>query len=245
MAKLRIVGVALVAVFAFGALTAASASAAPTFLLALWLINGGVLNEVLLVESVGELLLEDSNVPILGKAMVLCSGILDGWVGPESLDYITEVLYLSGTAVSTTALSGEALVCTNQENCPEPLVWAINLGWDTELELLEQSGLTVPWFVILLLSENGADKVGWEIECMGLSTTDECTASQGAARLTLSGTELIANFSNEINELAEEKFASCSVGGSESGLVEGGGPIVPDAGTLSASSKGATEEEEA
>jgi hypothetical protein len=238
MKHFKLLGVAMLAVFAFGAIMAVSASAA-TFLLAEWLVGGTAVSTELLTETTGELLLEDTKVPLLGKAIVLCSGILDGWVGPNSLDWVSEVLTLGGAATSPTVLTGTAVECTNQENCEEPLLWAVNLGWETEVELMEDSG---NWFINLILPHSGGGNPGWEIECMKSligAITDECTATEAGSELTLSGTTLLGNFSEAFNELAGIKLGNCSLGGTESGVVEGGGAIVlNEGGELTASSEG-------
>ncbi len=236
MRKLQVLGVALIAVFAFGVIAVESASAAPTFLLAVWLVNKEELLAELLVEVDGELELEDTKVPLVGKASALCDGILDGWVGPNSLGYVSEVLTLGGGAVNTTALTAPGLKCTNVENCAEPTtVWAVNLGWETEVELMEDGGSI--FFAELLTSLNGTKTVGWEVECSGL--TDTCTIAQGAAEIKLNaaGTAVIGAFSEAFTLLAGNMNATCSLGGAESGVVKGEGEFLPDAGELSASSE--------
>ncbi len=236
MRKLQVLGVALIAVFAFGVIAVESASAAPTFLLALWLVNKEELLAELLVEVDGELELEDIKVPLVGNAGVLCSGILDGWVGPNSLDYISEVLTLGGGAVNTKALTAPGLKCTNLLNCAEPsTVWAINLGWETEVELMEDEGSI--FFANLLTTTNGTKNVGWEVECSGL--TDTCEAPEGVAQITLNagGTAVLGTFSEAFTLLAGAKIGTCSLGGAESGEVRGTGEFLPDAGELSASSE--------
>jgi hypothetical protein len=201
-----------------------------TFLLAVWLLNGVAITSAVLVGSSGELLLEDTNVLGL-KAQVLCSGILDGFVEPESLDLITDVLTLAGEEVNLTSLEVPALACTNEANCPEPLVWAVKLPWETEVELLEEDG--GPFFVVLILGEPG-----WHVECMG-SLSDECKASEAVFQLDLSGGTLLGLFSEAITELAGETLGNCTLGGAETGVVEGEGTISPsEGGELTASSDG-------
>jgi len=225
-------GLALLAIFAFSVVATATASA-ELFLLAEWLYNGAIIPSELLVESSGELLLEDNKVPILGKAMVLCSGILDGFVGPGSADLITELLNLGKEPISKVGLSGLALEgCTNQENCPEPLVWAVNLPWETELELHEDPGPEEDYVVLIL------GKPGWEIECMGIGQSDECVAeTEGGFLLDNTTPTPAALFSEEITELMGLKLAKCLLGGNESGIVGEEGLIEhPEGGTISASS---------
>jgi len=219
MSRTRLVLVALSAVFAFGALTAASASAV-TFLLALWLWNGGNVVENLNVLSEGELLLEDVKGGLFGEATdVLCSGILTGWVGPESLDEISDVLELvTLTLISTTLLVEPGLACTNVSGCPEPLVWPEELPWVTEVELVEDAGT---FFALLLLPHPGATLLGWEIECMGAGNlTDECLTTERAAQLLLpTTTTLGAEFNEAFRELVGDPGMECSRGGAGTGLV--------------------------
>jgi hypothetical protein len=238
MKRFKLLGIVMLAVFAFAAVLAASASAA-TFLLAEWLVGGTAVSTELLTESIGELLLEDTSTP-LGKADVLCSGNLEGWVGPNSLDWISEVLSLSGGAAGNTGLSGTALVCVNQMNCEEPLVWAAHLPWETEVELMED---TTVFFADLILPHSGGGQPGWEVECMKSligPITDECTGPEGAvSELSLEGTTLLGNFSTAFTELAGIKLATCSLGGENSGIVEGSAPVIlNEGGELTASSEG-------
>jgi len=232
MRRTHMLGLALLAIFAFSVVATATASA-ELFLLAEWLYNGASIPSELLVTSVGELLLEDNKVPILGKAAVLCSGYLDGFVGPGSADLITEVLNLNLESISTTGLTGLALECVNQENCPEPLIWAVNLPWTTELELHEDPGPEEDYVVLIL------GKPGWEVECMGIGQTDTCTEeTEGWFLLdNIMMSTPIALFSEEITELIGLKLAKCTLGGNETGIVEGEGLIEhPEGGTISASS---------
>jgi len=236
MKRFQVVGVTLFALLAFGALTAASASA--TFLLAEWLVGGTGLATELLIEVGGELLLEDTAL----KAMVLCSGILDGWIGPNSLDFVTEVLSLSGGAISSTVLVGTPILCEAQEGCSKtaetPNLWPVGLPWESELELLEQTGYT--GFAILLSSQSGS-ALGYYLECtiLGVKSTDTCTSTLAAAELTLSGTTAVGKFSEAFTELAGAKLATCTFAGGETGIVEGEGTYsVSGGGEMTGSSEG-------
>jgi len=226
-------GMALFAVCAFGALTAASASA--TFLLAEWLVGGTAVSTELLVEVSGELLLEDTAL----KAMILCSGIGDGWVGPNSLFFVTEILSLSGGAISSTVLTGVPILCVAQEGCSTtgetPNVWPEGLPYEGEVELLEQTGYT--GFAVL----GGSQFSAFYIECtiLGVKSTDVCSAAQSGAELTLAGTSAVLKDSLPFTELAGLKLGTCSFAGGETGILEGSGVFtVSGGGELTASSEG-------
>jgi len=247
MKKFQLMGVAMLALFAFGAVLAASSSAAVTFLLAEWLVNGAAVTVELLTESPGTLVLRDTGL----KAAVKCEGFLDGWVGPNSLDYVSEVLNTAKEAISLTKLEGLALSCTSVETCSGTAeVWALNLGWETAVELMEEGSAI--YYVTLILAHAGGGQPGWSTVCtvLGIKEEDECTAQttagkEGAvAELTLSGTSLLAVFSKAFTELAELVDGNCSLGGEKTGEVssfEGkGAPFeVSGGGELTASSEGA------
>ena len=95
MKKFQIFGVALAAVFSVAAMTVASASAAPVFLLAEWLVNGAAITTPHNTDTEGpEILMEET---ILGiKIDVLCSGIFDGNVQANGVDVVSELLALAG-----------------------------------------------------------------------------------------------------------------------------------------------------
>lgn len=237
MKKLHILGVAIVAVLAFGAIAVASASAAVTFLLADWLLNGAVTTTKVPTSATGEILLEDRNALKLGiAAKVLCSGILDGTVGPESEDEITEVLSLTGESISLTALSGTFIACTGDASCETPHVWAVHLPWNTELELWEEG--TESGFVILILEKGTSGKPGWYVECtvLGTKITDECLAEAIGGALAENETGgVLTEFLESFTELMELKLALCSSSGEESGVVEGPGLETAPSGTLTVS----------
>jgi hypothetical protein len=247
MKSFRLVGVAMLALFAFGAVLAASASAV-TFLLAEWLVNGVAVTTELLAESPGTLVLRDTGL----KAAVECEGFVDGWVGPNSLGYASEVLNTAKEAISTTNLTSLAFTCTPVETCSGTTaeLWALNLGYESEVELMEDSGSI--YYVSLILPHAGGGEPGWSIGCtvLGIKEEDECTGpstagKEGAAgELTLSGTSLLEVFSKAFSELAEGKLGNCSLGGEGTGEVtssKGGAPFeVSGGGELTASSEGAT-----
>jgi len=232
MRKFHVLGLALVAVCAMGVLSA-SASAL-TFLLAEWLENGNRLTETLLAEISGELTLKET-ITILGvktEIEALCSGILDGDIGEDGADDITELLNLKEEAISLTGLSGLAISCTNTKNCGEPLAWALNLPWLTLLVLMEDG--TETFFADLLT--NAGKNVGYEVECMTQGISDSCLVTEAAALVENEGSTPNVEFSDPFTELAGLKLASCELAGNEAGIVSGLGNLKGDGtGTLTAS----------
>ena len=248
MRKIQVLGVALLALFAFGALTAVSASAANTYLLAEWLLSGVAIgaSETDLVEVDGTLLLEDTKGILGSPVAVRCTGSLDGWVGPNSLDFTTEVLNAAEEEISTTPLTGLALSCTAETGCETntaPPVYLLGLPWESEVELLEQPGETTKRFMDLITTKANGGRLGWEIEnCLVLGTAheDECTVTEAVAELTLdAGPILLGTFSRVITELNGLPLALCIASGAETGVVEGEGTfLVSGGGELAASSEG-------
>jgi Trypsin len=221
-------------------LTRANQRRPPTTVLAEWLANGVALTSELLTETSGEFSLEDSKTA-LGKAKILCSGILDGWVGPSSLGWVSEILNLSGEAISTTPLTGLALECTSQEGCEsstKPKVWPVGLGWETEVELMVEESV---FFALLSLPHASGANPGWEMECLvlGAAVVDECTSSEGVSELALEGTTLLDKLSGAFTELADVELMNCTQGGEASGVIEGELSVSLSSGEeLTASSEG-------
>jgi hypothetical protein len=219
--KHQMLGLSLVAVFAFSAIIATTAFGAE-FLLAEWLLSGAAITELISTTTEGKLLLEDEKVPIAGKVSVICEGVLDGSVGPNGEDEITEVLNLSGTKIT---LGGTELTCEKQSECEEAAkVAPIDLPWDTELQLEEPGGL----FRDLVVSA-----AGYEVTCkvFGISSTDECKA-------TLDSGGLVSNGASDVLLTAETILpnGTCSLGGSGAGKIQViEGLIATLTGTLSVS----------
>jgi hypothetical protein len=241
MRKIQVLSVALLALFAFGALTAMSASAA-TFLLAEWLLNGVAIAAGAsdLMEIPGELLLTDLKGVLGSPSMFLCSWIFVGTVEAGSLGLITEVLSLAGVAIGSLT-SGTALSCTAQEGCEtntNPSVYPIGLPWETEAELMED---TTTFFADLLKTKANGGLLGWEVtNCLVLGTSNEdtCTTTEVGAELKLVGTALLGTFSTAFTELAGLKNITCEKGGENSGIAEGEGTyVVSGGGELAASSE--------
>jgi hypothetical protein len=235
MKRFHVVAVALVAVFAVS-MAAVSAASAVEFLLALWLANGESVTSALLVETEGELELVSLNAGGLGiTTKLLCSGILDGWVGPESLDFVSELLTLTGTLIPTSPLTGTPLLCANSGNCTEPEVWA-DVPFETEVELMIDAGTT--FFVDLLLN------AGWYAQCLilGVTAAELCESpAEGVAAISTNeanGT-VGGELSDAIQELSGGMLGTCTLGGAKSAEVNsvGKGVTLEPGVTLSISSE--------
>jgi hypothetical protein len=232
-------GLALFALFAFGALTATSAMAST--LLAEWLLNGAAITSENLVEIKGSLLLRDSKGILGSAAAVECRSFsFDGWVGPNSLDYVSEVLNAASEPIGSLT-SGLALSCEATEGCEtntKPSVYFLGLPWESEVALLEQTG--GPFFADFL-TKKGGGTIGLEIiNCLVLGSAheDECTTERGAAELKLEGTTLLLILSEAFTLLAGVKHSLCTASGEESGVFSGEGAfVVSGGGELTASSE--------
>src|SRR5882762_1163543 len=128
--KIQMLGLALLALCALSALMTASASAVLTFELALWLLDGVDISSAVLVISEGELTLTN----LLNGAAILCSGLFEGFVEPESLDLVTMVYDLSSNLIEE--LVGSGMLCTSDNICSANTAefWPIGLPWLTEVE---------------------------------------------------------------------------------------------------------------
>jgi hypothetical protein len=242
MKRLRFVGVgaALLAVLAMSAMALASSASATTFLLAFWAVGGTDITTTMLTEATGELLLENEK-SVAGRASVQkCSGILDGFVGGNSADDVTELLTLAGVGVGHTPLMGTGITCELELICESSSkVWAVHLPWLSEVELWEQG--TESGFVDLILPHAGAsgsENPGWYVECKTslLTVSEECTTAEGVAEKKNIVTGVEDVFSKAFTELMGAKLALCSGNNEETGVVEGTGLTTTGGGVLSVSS---------
>jgi hypothetical protein len=205
MRKIHVLALALVAVFAFGAIGATAAFAETTE--TEYLISGQPVVAGELVDDEGELLLTDHKGGIFGEeVMVLCSGLSLGEV-LSAVDIDVTTIYALGTSDPET-LGSAAIPCTAQTGiCSEPVAKAINLDWLAELMLVG----TVP--EVLLTPETGMNGPGWSIECSKIAE-DSCTSP-----------EALVEVKNETNGTVDaffnEETGTCTRGGAGSALVEG------------------------
>jgi hypothetical protein len=231
MRRTHIMTVTFVAVLMASMLVVVAASAVE-FLLALWLANGEPVPAALSAESEGELVLRTLNSGGLGiRTEILCSGIGLGLISTEGLGYGSEVLTLSGIAVSKTQLSGTPLLCSNSGNCTEPEVWA---------------SVPVEGDVVLMIDGSETFLVGlifngfWYVQCLvlGVTAAELCEAAESVGRLTNEANGTIRAETNvAFTELAGLKLGNCTVGGAETAELEGSGIGLISGVTLSVSSE--------
>ncbi len=220
MKLFRPFGVALVAVFAFSAMVAATASAEslPT-LLAEWLVNNTGVTATLPVDFEAQELLWETKT-VLGNVDVLCSGLFDGTIGEDGVGELAEMLSLNGELISLTALTGLALECVSDTTslCSNPAkLWMVNLPWPTLLELLVDG---TEEFLVYLIMMKGASNPGWEVECAnGLS--DECTALEFVSKMTNLAGGVDTMFEEAFTVLAGAELFNCVTAGANTGVLEG------------------------
>ena len=194
MKKLQILGVAIVAIFAFGVVSAGSAFALESVIL----VSGAKATKAEPVNSanIGSILFEDMTEEI----DVTCTTVTDtGTVGPGKEDHVT-----------TVTISG----CSSSGCTGTPTVKAVKLPWKTEVVL---SGSV---YLDLILS-GGSGKPGYEVTCVKIiSIKDTCETENGTTILTESSTsgDLQAEFPEVVSESEE---AVCSFPKTQKGLVVG------------------------
>jgi hypothetical protein len=204
--KKHLLGLTLLAVFAFSAVLASSASAEVT-LLAEWLINAQPVATLTSVETVllgaTELLLVTL---VLGVEAVDidCSGIFVGSVGPNGEDEITEVQNLSkerlGENLVGLSVSCEVLSAVSQCHAGELAeLWPDNLPWHTNLFLMESGAFLDHLF------GNGTAEPGYHVLCVTSGAENLCTG--------LTSTTMTNGVSGVIGKFdATSEHASCTTG---------------------------------
>jgi hypothetical protein len=208
MTRFKIIGLALVAVFAISAMVSASASALQ------WLIGGKPVTKATAVSSSGKLLLADLSAPS-GGTYIECTGTDKGTVGPGGMDEITAI-----TASGCVFQSGKNGACTAGDSVTAE---GLHLPWLTTLITVGSS----------IRDKTTATKnPGWNVTCTVagiIKVEDECTSSTAQPLLSNVAAGVDATF--EASETA-----SCTQGTSSSGMVIGTDlNESPSGGTLSVS----------
>jgi hypothetical protein len=231
MRKIHVLLVAI-AVFAFAAFTASSALAAHE-----WLSENESVTASLPVKITGELLLEETKVPL----DILCSGTFVGTVlsnGGLGTGEITEVLGLGTEKVTKANELNETtgfINCTYEatDQCEEPFgpgkpakVFPIHLPWATELMLVVNSKSEEEW--VNLIKSGGNGQPGYEVLCklIFIEAFGECTGETGALLLN-EPSDVFAQF-DETDELITPA-AECKsfTGTGKTGLLGGSSLIEP------------------
>ena len=200
----------MLAVLAFSAVSVATASAE----VALWLANGNTITVLTLSDIEGLVVLENV-IPLIGTIKIECSDIFDGSVGAEGEDQITEVLDLEAKKVGA-PLSAEFVNCvvistTNAALCELgelAEVWAENLPWTTQLELMT----TVGQEILDLITAGTGGLPGYEVRCVITKSENLCEIPLSGIATNVAGGVLIVNLRTESE--------TCTTG---KGFVEGEG----------------------
>jgi hypothetical protein len=234
MKKIQLLGMALVAVFAFGALAATAALAEvsggePAF----WLVKGVALANGeangLPSDSEGEIILTH-----LSAAVVKCSGLLEGSVYNEAaggFGLITKVWSL-GTGQVEISLGGNALKCEAAsgfcEKTTDVEVWPDNLPWLVTLILMTlNSKEEAAELFLILLSADPTNLPAYEVLCLVFTiAVEELCQGETSAVLALSAGVLTATFS-ETELIAEKLEGPCGTNPptNEEALVSGTGTL--------------------
>jgi hypothetical protein len=238
MKHLKIAGLCLVSMFAMGLAGAATASAAPvweqctkgpvgaaptkysenqcsTLAQSTGEWNWREVNNTEEVRVKGSIRLTDTNVPIVGKVSIECSGETIGSVGPGKFGRIEEI-------------TTNAAQCRNIENCEEiKKMEARHLPYQGELFETEKKveGKTTG-------TGNGEPAMTVECKVLGVTKTDECEYTVGGApeigslENKATSTELLVL----VTALKATK-QKCSIGGEKSGEQSGSAAILLANGT--------------
>jgi hypothetical protein len=169
MSKLQILGLALVATLALGAMLASSASAEEAMpLLAEWLNNGVAVVAETFTDP-GEFVMGEKE-----KLKARCSLILDGEMLADGKGNDTKILTLAGVEVT---LAAPAL-CKSAVGCEENA---------TDIEVAPEN---LPWKILAFLSATGeflelVEGETWDVICLvlGVKISIECTSTDAEFEL--------------------------------------------------------------
>lgn len=195
MQRIKILGLALMAVCAVSALVSASALAAHE-----WLLNGKPITTAVKInsKSVGSLLLEDLHASG-GAVAIVCEGTDKGTVGPGAKDEVTSITATNCTFEKNGQCEANKGVTAN----------ALHLPWKTTLELVSGELRDV------IMGTGG--EPGWNVECTVFGVfkiQDECTALSSTG-IKNDSTGVLAKFDSKT------PLANCTNGGANAGMVEG------------------------
>jgi hypothetical protein len=217
--------IGIVGVLAFGVLAASAFAGNGN---TVWLCNGQFLtgtgnNRCLTVsENLTAVVLQDMNESS-GIECAASSVLDEGWVGPGSEDETTKVEFMEECTSPANALNLAGTVVTNV--CSgKGKATAINLPWLTLVYL--EGSLTRD----IIKGSTAGKEPGYTVECTvgGLKVKDTCTtAASNEAHIELNNLPAEGSEPALVDVLFKEALlnvkeaATCSLGGAESGLVEG------------------------
>jgi hypothetical protein len=190
MKKLHVVMLSLVALFAFSAVVANAS--AETTLLAEWLVGGSPVGTLTVTEGTGKLILEDAKI----KLAMECEGILDGSVGANGEDEVTEIL-IPGSPPTIASLA-KPITCKGIGGCGAPA---------------EAAPENLPWHTLLFLTESGSFRDAvfsatyWSMcNILGVLVEEECTVTNG--------TYEVLNVATGVEGMGEvTPLGTCTTGG--------------------------------
>jgi hypothetical protein len=203
-------GLAVVAMLAFGAILAAAASAETT-LTALWLAGGNAIAAELAITLSGGVIAEDTKAPIVGVAAVLCSITFSGSIKVGGAGEIERLFNLSVESISSTPLTGLALACEAVEGCEAATMASPIEVWPKNL----------PWATLLFLTESGEflyliEKMGFESLCLilGINVEDSCESADSMFAVdNESGAQIPAG-------VVALPLSNCTLGGAATGSIQ-------------------------
>jgi hypothetical protein len=228
MRKIQLLGLALFVVLAFGALAAAAAYAEPE-----WLVEKTTFVGSLPAETEGLIVLtklvSESNSELLNE--ISCEAIFDGSITSSKTDEITKILNLSKEEIGTLleGLALDCLVVQAKETADCRLnalaeVWAEELPWATELELMSTESE-----LILDLILNMAYEYLCESGILGIFISDLCNGKTSMVMtndLTTTPPSVDGLFTSASEEL------DCAITGARTGALMGLGSLRAIGGTV-------------
>lgn len=224
MRKLYILGLALSAIFALGAIATTSALATDEFL-----INGEQITSVFTGTSSSEFELTDEKQ----GDTVACSGVTHYEFIEWFWGLYRTIRYLSLTGIQAKEnLEAPGLVCTGLKGCSAEgaEVWPEHLPWTDVIELMSSS----PIWLLHISGEGAGKEPAFEILCLvlGITVSEVCEGLISAAL-----ENVVGGVSIEFNPAApvETEKMNCTSGGEHTGTLKSKGTATVEGKTLAVS----------
>jgi hypothetical protein len=232
MRKIQILGLAAIAVFAFCAVIASSASATT------WLVEKVEINKEVAAEAEGEveLLVYENGTGSTVLESILCSGIFDGFLVPPNLGLIVDLLSLNMEEIGSLEegdVAGKALDCEVTHDAgaltdckektlaslwPDGLNLALGTTWEITFEAMS-GGVLLGIFPAV---------AGYHVECeslIGIVGTNLCNGTGGVTSVTLTNvvTPAPPSVLGTFGAVAASERAECEMGGAHTDEIRGSG----------------------